>query len=127
MKANPDEVGRIVVSKQGHDQGRWYCVTAKIDDRIMACCDGELRKLDNPKKKQIKHLLALPLTIDLMAKGASGGKFDNSDLRKALAASRKAYETQTGWPHMSAMVDNPECELCSQEDQKKEECALVQK
>lgn len=126
MKANPAEVGRIVVSTQGHEKGRWYCVTAILDDRTIACCDGVLRKLDNPKKKQIKHLQALPMTIDMTVKGASGGKFDNSDLRKALEASRKAYETQTGWPYMSAMVDYPESN-CNQENQKKEECALVQK
>ena len=104
MKAQPTERGRVVVSTQGHDAGRWLI------------CDGEARKLAKPKKKQAKHLRALPLTLPVEGKGASGGPIADSDIRAELRAARNAYETRTGSAPMRARPEKD-----------KEEGALVQK
>lgn len=61
MKANPYEIGRVVLSKQGHDRGRRFLVVGLVDERYVLIADGETRKLEKPKKKQLKHLLAEPL------------------------------------------------------------------
>lgn len=115
MKAQPNEPGRVVVSTQGHDAGHWYAVWQVLDERNLLLVNGSTRKLEKPKKKQIKHLRALPLTVPVSGRGESGGSVADSDIRKALAACKAAYETQTGWPHPPA-----------DRDIEKEEGALVQ-
>lgn len=53
------EIGRIVLSTAGKDKGRYFCVVELGDD----CCflrDGKLHKLENPKKKSLKHLKITP-------------------------------------------------------------------
>lgn len=107
MKA-PLEAGRVVCVTRGHDAGSWCAVLQVLDERMVLLCDGKLRTLEKPKKKQVKHLTALPYTIPVSGKGGSGGKIADSDIRKALKAVKDAYgDTE---PH-------PE----------KEECAFVQK
>ena len=93
MKAKPTEPGRVVIATQGHDAGTWYAVLAALDARHLLLCDGETRKLAKPKKKQLKHLRALPLTVAVEGRGESGGAIADSDIRPALRAARDAYET----------------------------------
>ena len=112
MKAKPTEPGRVVISTQGHDAGRWHVIVSVLDARYVLICDGEARRLAPPKKKQVK----LPLTIPVEGKGASGGPIADSDIRAALRAVRNAYETRTGSAPMRARPEKD-----------KEEGALVQK
>lgn len=116
MKAQPTEPGRVVVSTQGHDAGRWHVIVDVLDGRYVLICDGEARKLARPKKKQVKHLRALPLIFPVRGKGASGGPITDSDIRAALRAARNAYETRTGSAPTRARPEKD-----------KEEGALVQK
>ena len=97
MKAKPTEPGRVVVSTQGHDAGRWYAVVSVLDERNLLLVDGEIRKLAKPKKKQVKHLKALPLSVQLEGRGESGGPVADSDIRKALKAHKDAYLMKTGF------------------------------
>ena len=97
MKAKPTEPGRVVVSTQGHDAGRWYAVVSVLDERNLLLVDGDIRKLAKPKKKQVKHLKALPLSIQLEGCGESGGPVADSDIRKALKAHKDAYLMKTGF------------------------------
>lgn len=97
MKAQPNEPGRVVISTQGHDEGRWYVILSVLNERDLLLCDGDIRKLSKPKKKQVKHVRALPLTVPLDGRGESGGPVADSDIRKALRSHRKLYETQTGY------------------------------
>ena len=97
MKAKPNEAGRVVISTQGHDAGRWYAILTVLDDRNVLLVDGDTRKLEKPKKKQVKHLRALPLTIQVEGIGESGGPLTDSDIRKALKARKDAYLEKTGF------------------------------
>lgn len=116
MKAMPTEAGRVVVSTQGHDAGQWYAVYRVLDERMVLLVNGTTRTPAKPKKKQVKHLRALPLTVAVTGVGGSGGPVCDGDIRKALKLQKDAYETKTGFAHTSARQDN-----------EKEECALVQK
>jgi len=87
VKANPYEMGRVVVSRQGHDRGRRFLVVGLIDERFVLIADGDTRKLDHPKKKQLKHLYAEPqIAQDALAAIARKRQTVNSDIRKALQA-----------------------------------------
>ena len=50
MKARPTEPGRVVISTQGHDAGRWYAILSVLDERMVLLVDGDTRKLAKPKK-----------------------------------------------------------------------------
>lgn len=49
--------GQVVKSKAGRDKGRIFIITDIIDESNVLICDGDLRKLDSPKRKKIKHLV----------------------------------------------------------------------
>lgn len=112
MKAKPTEPGRVVIVTRGHDAGSWCAVLSVLDERNVLLCDGRLRTLEKPKKKQIKHLSSLPITISVAGKGGSGGSITDSDIRKALTAARDGYEAKTGGGCAAS--------------KEKEECAFVQ-
>jgi len=79
-------VGRIVVSRAGRDAGRKFVVVKVIDDLYVEICDGDLRRVEKPKKKKIKHLdITEQIAESLAEKLKSGGRITNAEVRKALA------------------------------------------
>ena len=58
MNSFPMEVGRVVLSKAGRDKGHYFVVMEVLDECHVAIANGCQRKVDNPKKKKIKHLVA---------------------------------------------------------------------
>ena len=111
MKATCDVIGRVVRSTRGHDCGRYYVITSQPIGHTVSVCDGKYRTLNKPKSKNIKHLIAHPILIDLNAKGASGSLFNDSDLRRELSIIQERI--QYSLPGAIAL--------------EKEECAFVQK
>ena len=57
-------VGRVVISSAGHDSGRRMVVTG-ADGGFVFVADGKERKLESPKKKNIKHVRATSDLIEL--------------------------------------------------------------
>ena len=55
--------GRVVISSAGHDKGRFMLVVGADGDRILVA-DGKERKLDHPKRKNIRHVRATDRTIE---------------------------------------------------------------
>ncbi|MEA5015165.1 MAG: KOW domain-containing RNA-binding protein [Candidatus Limiplasma sp.] len=113
----PFDVGRLAVSTQGRDQGRWMVVVGSLDQEHALVADGGLRKLEKPKKKRLKHLRATPYVAREIAQALSQGKhLLNSDVRKAISAAQDAAgqaaqsQGQEGGPAPK---------------NQKEECALV--
>lgn len=58
MTREPITVGRVVRSKAGRDKGRLFLVVGVLDDAHLLIADGDLRKLEKPKKKKLRHLTA---------------------------------------------------------------------
>ena len=50
------EKGAIVRSKAGRDKFRYFVVIEVIDNNYCLIADGDLRKIEAPKKKKISHL-----------------------------------------------------------------------
>ncbi|MCI5674692.1 MAG: KOW domain-containing RNA-binding protein [Ezakiella sp.] len=48
--------GQIVRSKAGRDKFRYFVIYEVLDDDYVTIVDGDLRKVDRPKKKKIRHL-----------------------------------------------------------------------
>ncbi|MCM1165461.1 MAG: KOW domain-containing RNA-binding protein [Lachnospiraceae bacterium] len=57
-------VGRVVISSAGHDSGRYMVVTG-ADGMFCYVADGKERKLDSPKKKNVKHVRATSGFLEL--------------------------------------------------------------
>jgi hypothetical protein len=49
-------LGRIVQSKRGRDRGKSFVVIKVVNDNYVIVADGDLRKIDNPKLKNVRHL-----------------------------------------------------------------------
>ena len=85
MKPSAHELGRVVLSRQGHDKGKGFLVVGLVDEAYVLIADGDSRKLSKPKKKQAKHLDPKPYVasdiIDAILKQAQTA---DSDIRKAL-------------------------------------------
>ena len=57
------QTGRVVISSAGHDKGRFMLVVGADGDRVLVA-DGKERKLEHPKKKNIRHVRATARTIE---------------------------------------------------------------
>lgn len=70
--------GSVVRSKAGRDKGYIFLVLdIEADSAYIA--DGKKRRIENPKKKKLKHLQGFCDIIPL------GGELSNAWVRKALA------------------------------------------
>ncbi len=56
MKTFPMEVGSVVRSLAGRDQGRLFVVVEVVDADFVRIANGKLRGMDRQKKKRRKHL-----------------------------------------------------------------------
>ena len=56
------EQGRIVRSIAGHDKGEFF-VVVKDEGNFVLLCNGKERKLENPKKKNKKHIALTSLLM----------------------------------------------------------------
>lgn len=52
----PLEIGSVVLSLAGRDKGRFFIVVEIVDDSFVRIADGDIRRLENAKRKKIKHL-----------------------------------------------------------------------
>lgn len=50
-------LGTVVYSKAGRDVDRKFIIMDIIDKEYVYVCDGDLRKVEKPKKKKMKHLM----------------------------------------------------------------------
>ena len=77
--------GRVVLSTQGRDEGRYFVVLEVIDENFVLMADGLTRKVDHPKKKKVKHLRPKPILVEVDGAKLPNKHLQDSDLRNALA------------------------------------------
>ena len=86
MKMLPIEVGSVVISKAGRDQGRLFLVVEEVDADFVMVANGALRKLDHLKKKRRKHLKPTGIVVtELQARLAKGQPVQDHELRSWLS------------------------------------------
>ena len=90
MKQLPIEVGSIVISKAGRDEGRLFLVIEEVDADFVMIANGELRKLDRLKKKRRKHLKPTGTVVQaLRDRKANGPAVQDHELRAWLREEEK--------------------------------------
>lgn len=76
--------GQIVFSKSGRDKGRPFIIY-DFDDEFIYLVDGDLRKLEKPKKKKKKHIqIVNEIDYDIKKKLEDNLYLLDADIRKAL-------------------------------------------
>ena len=79
------KLGDIVYSKAGRDKNRYYIVM-EIDAPYIRTCDGDLHKVEKPKKKKVKHTKRTENSAEYIRnKLEAGERVTNSEIRRALA------------------------------------------
>ncbi|QGU96900.1 RNA-binding protein [Clostridium bovifaecis] len=78
-------LGRVVYSKVGRDSGKAFIILDKIDDNYVSIIDGDLRKVEKPKKKKIKHLnITNDVIEDIKKLIISKESLSNAEVKKYL-------------------------------------------
>ncbi len=79
------ELGQIVLSKCGRDKSRYFIVVSIDENKeYVYLSDGDLRKMEKPKKKKIKHIVPLHIDETLKSKLISGERVTNPEIKRHL-------------------------------------------
>ena len=84
----------IVISLAGRDKDKLFYVI-EVEDNYVLLADGKGRKLENPKRKKLKHVRRVTRTETRVAlKIQNGDKVLNSELRRDLATFGQQFNSQ---------------------------------
>ena len=85
-------VGDIVLSTQGRDKGNYFLVV-EANDGFVFLVDGGMRKLAQPKKKNVKHVSHSGKSVVAIAKKLlSKQKVFDSEVKSALRQFQESGE-----------------------------------
>jgi len=77
--------GDIVRSRRGRDEGELAIVIAIVDDRFALVADGDKRRFDRPKRKNVLHLERIGNRSEEVAGSIRDtGRVTNAKLRYAI-------------------------------------------
>ena len=84
----------IVISLAGRDKNLYFYVM-DTEDGYVLLANGKERKLENPKRKKLKHVRRVSRTeTNVAAKILNGDKVLNSELRRDLATIGQQFNSQ---------------------------------
>ncbi|UCZ53391.1 KOW domain-containing RNA-binding protein [Bacillus shivajii] len=80
------QVGELVRILNGRDKDKFACVIEILDDRFVRIADGDKRKVDRAKKKNIQHLERLNIIASEVKNSiVETGRVTNAKLRFAIS------------------------------------------
>ena len=78
-------IGRVVKSKAGRDKGRYFMILSVLDEAYVYLVDGDLRKIEKPKRKKLKHLnITNTILNEFLLKMDNQEPNLNSELKKII-------------------------------------------
>ncbi|MBU5267612.1 KOW domain-containing RNA-binding protein [Virgibacillus proomii] len=79
-------IGQVVRIMQGRDAGQYAVVINLVDDKYVLLADGEKRKYDRPKKKNLHHIELMDyISPEVQNSLLETGRVTNGKLRFAIA------------------------------------------
>lgn len=79
------DIGQIVLVRKGREYGQIAVIIQVLDERFVLIADGEKRKFDRPKKKNIQHLERYNyISPEVRNSIKDTGRVSNNKLRMAL-------------------------------------------
>jgi ribosomal protein L14E/L6E/L27E len=86
-------IGKVVYSKSGRDKDRVFIILGIINNDYVYISDGDLRPVDKPKKKKIKHLIISDqVAEDIRNLILHDDKISNSIVKKFLGSMNSCKE-----------------------------------
>ncbi|PKM94987.1 MAG: RNA-binding protein [Firmicutes bacterium HGW-Firmicutes-1] len=86
------QYGQIIKSKAGRDQDKIF-VIIDIQDEYVYLVDGHFRRIENPKKKKLKHIQPMNIVIETIKhKIENEEKLTNADIRRELIVYQKGLD-----------------------------------
>ncbi|WP_461205182.1 RNA-binding protein [Clostridium sp. DL1XJH146] len=80
---NDKLIGRVVNSIAGRDEGKQFLIVDVQNESYVYIADGDIRKLENPKKKKLKHLeLTDEYAEEIKRSLMCGEKINNAKIKK---------------------------------------------
>lgn len=77
-------IGKLAVSKSGHDKGNIY-VIVKEEEANVYIVDGQLRTMENPKRKNKKHIQIIKkLPKEITELLIQDRNFRNEEIKRAI-------------------------------------------
>lgn len=77
-------LGQLVCSIKGRDKGNYYLIKEIINDKYVQVANGSSRKINQPKKKNLKHLRLFSLADKELGSRLSSGNTSNEKLVKSI-------------------------------------------
>jgi ribosomal protein L14E/L6E/L27E len=88
-------LGQLVMATAGRDKGKLFVVLCINSDQYVYISDGSIRRVENPKKKKLKHLKKLMnvsgedcfqeiISNDIKNKLHDSQKVNNSEIKKFI-------------------------------------------
>lgn len=85
MEYDDIKVGQVVRSVRGRDKDKVFIVVGIVDDQHVLISDGDLRRIDKPKKKKLKHLVVFNAVSDeIKERIINQKKINNAFIRREL-------------------------------------------
>lgn len=79
------QIGQYVRSRAGRDKDRAFIVMNIVDEKFVLIADGDLRRIEKPKKKKIRHLIVIDQVSESLKDKLSGdGKINNALVRREI-------------------------------------------
>jgi ribosomal protein L14E/L6E/L27E len=92
--------GAIVRSRRGRDEGELAVVIALEGERYAYIADGNKRRFDRPKRKNLLHLEPVGIVSEEVANSLrETGRVTNGKLRFAVADARRRLEAKVSGTH----------------------------
>lgn len=77
--------GELVYANAGRDKGKYFIVLT-LENEFLYLCDGKIRKLNNLKKKKMKHVKSLNVVVETIAdKICAGEELTDKQIRKTIS------------------------------------------
>ncbi|MFD2115041.1 hypothetical protein ACFSTH_00540 [Paenibacillus yanchengensis] len=78
-------IGQLVKVLRGKDENSYAVVIAIVDDKFVMIVDGNKRRFDQPKKKNVLHLELLPvISQEVTSSLLETGRVTNAKLRYVI-------------------------------------------
>lgn len=89
-----DLVGNVVYSKAGRDKDKMFVVIEVVNEQYLVVADGDMRKVENPKMKNVKHLNFTKTKAEDVVSCLNKGEIpENHIIRKNLKKMQGTGET----------------------------------
>lgn len=87
------EIGMLVRSKSGHDQGRVYIIM-DMQGEYLYLVDGRIRMLSNPKKKKVKHVQRVNVILTDIVEMKQNNTLIDENIKRAIKLYDKTHKVE---------------------------------